>query len=221
MAEAGSVGTSRAFEAEHESLVLALLGLELRPLVGGEDAADSEEHAGVGFFELGPGAGDVIDLAQDLVGVGRIDGEHGLEQDLLLLDIGFEIDELETALLEDVVHALLLVRGERDLLGDVGILPPDTGRSDAEVGTHSRISGGDDAVVEVLRLAARSPGTLGMGAWSGWGRDSGRLLGERRKSAGKDDGNKGEERVSSHISSSWMRNRSGWSGPRWDRRAAA
>jgi hypothetical protein len=43
-------------------LVLALFGLELRPLIGGKHSANSEEHAGVGLLKLGAGAGDVIDL---------------------------------------------------------------------------------------------------------------------------------------------------------------
>jgi hypothetical protein len=35
---------------EHESLVLTLFSLELRPLIGRKHTADSEEHAGIGLL---------------------------------------------------------------------------------------------------------------------------------------------------------------------------
>ena len=49
-----------------------LLGLHLGPLVGGEDAAQAEEHLGVGLFEVRAEVGDLRDLGEALGLVGRI-----------------------------------------------------------------------------------------------------------------------------------------------------
>ena len=52
---------------------------------------------------------DVVDLAEDLIGVRRIGRQHRLKHHLLLLHVRLQVDELQTALLEDVVHTLLLL----------------------------------------------------------------------------------------------------------------
>jgi hypothetical protein len=116
-------------------------GLELCPLIGGHDPANAEEHFGVGFFKFGTGVGDFADLGERLGGVGRISVEHGLKQNLLFFETGLYVDELDTALLEDIVHTLLLIGGEREFGDQVGVLPPHARRGDAGTATHPSAHG--------------------------------------------------------------------------------
>ena len=84
------------------------------------------------LFQVGAGLCDFVDLGHGFRGVERVSAQHGLEEYLLLLDIGFEVDELKTALLEDVVHFFRLLGREGKTLDDHGILPPHAGWHDAE-----------------------------------------------------------------------------------------
>jgi len=65
-----------------------------------------------------------VDLLQNPLRVGRIGGEQRLHDDLLLFQIGLQVDQLDAVLLDDVVHAFLLVGGEVERLDDVGLAPP-------------------------------------------------------------------------------------------------
>jgi hypothetical protein len=111
--------------------------LELGPLVGRKHVANTEEHLGVCFFELSTSLGCVVDLGKNFVRIWRIRGEHRLHEDLLLLNVGSQVDQLKAALLQDVIHTLLLVRSEIQFLNQVRIMPPDPRRPDAEAGTHA------------------------------------------------------------------------------------
>ena len=99
-------------------------GLQLLPLVRSEHLPDSEEHAGIGFFKVSAGLCDGIDLAEDLRLVELVGFEHGAKENLLFLKRGVQVDQPKAMLLEDIVHLLLLVVGEADLLGDARIVPP-------------------------------------------------------------------------------------------------
>ena len=67
-------------------------GLQLLPLVGGEDLADAEEHAGIGLLKIGAGLGDGVDLGEDLLLVKLVGFEHRAQLDFLFLKGGVEID---------------------------------------------------------------------------------------------------------------------------------
>ena len=179
--------------AEHHAAVATLLGLEFGPLVGGKDGADAEEHSGVSLFKLGAGLGGSVDLGEDLVGVGWVGGKHGFELDLLFFDGGLEVDELETALLEDVVHALLLIGCDSQLLNDVWVLPPHSGRTDAKAGVH--------AIVGSAVLIDHLPGLIG--GWR-WCRGVG-LLGDDDRSQEERNEGCGEDGGTCHISSFGMK----------------
>ena len=77
-----TTGSAWAF-VDHEVPVAVFAGLELGPLIGSQDAADAEEHPGIGLFKLSAGVRNMVDLGEDLVRVGRIGVEHGLKNQLL------------------------------------------------------------------------------------------------------------------------------------------
>ncbi len=117
------------------------------------------------FFELSAGLGGVVDLREDLVGVRLIGREHGAHLGLLLFEVGAQVHELGAVLLEDIVHTLLLVRGEGQLLDEIGIVPPDTGRAEANFSPRAAIR-----VHASLRAGAgRRTATVGLlGDCQGW-----------------------------------------------------
>jgi hypothetical protein len=63
---------------------MGLLCLEGLPLIGREHPAQTQEHTGVGLFELCAGLGDTVDLRQDLSLIRLIGGQQGLHRHLLL-----------------------------------------------------------------------------------------------------------------------------------------
>ena len=163
MAHAFAVAGAFAETEVHGARVAVLLGLELGPLLSGQDAADTEEHFCVGLFEVGAGLGGVVDLGQDFVGVWRVGGEEGLHLDLLLFEVGVEVDELDAGLLEDVFHALLLVCGEAEPGGEGGVCPPLA----AHAHVHEVRLVGDD--VDLRRAGcARGARCARGGGGSGW-----------------------------------------------------
>ena len=97
------------------------------------------------LFQVSAGLSDLVDLSHGFCRVKRIGAEHRLEQDLLLLDVGLEVDELKAALLKDVVHLFRLFGREGKTLDDHGILPPHAGRRDVEVCVHGTSSRRADA----------------------------------------------------------------------------
>src|ERR1039457_1917046 len=109
-------GSGRIGWAASEALALRHLGAQLLPLLLREDAADAQQETGIGFFELGAGLRDLVDLSQDFGLVGRVGGHQWLPGDLFPLRIGVEIDQAQAILLEDVIHLFLLVGGEGELL---------------------------------------------------------------------------------------------------------
>jgi len=110
---------------------------------------------------------------------------------------------LETALLEDIVHTLLLVGRDGELLNDVRVLPPDTGRSDAELGVHV-IHCDEALVVHLVRLAGIARGTVGRG----WGSGSIGLLCQGEGAQEERSEGDGEDGGACHVSSFGMR----WTG---------
>ena len=130
---AGSWTTLRAGSAARTAGAFAEATVaELGPLVGGEHAANAEQHLGVGLLQVGAGLGDLIDLGRGLGDVQRVRAEHGFQHHLRLFKAGLQVDELEAALLEDVVHLLGLVSGEGEALDDHGVLPPHAFGADVE-----------------------------------------------------------------------------------------
>ena len=120
-----------------QAVAASTAGAEVRPLVGCENAANAEEHFGVCLFEVGAGVCDLVDLGHGLCGVGRIGAEHGFKKNLLLLDVGFEVDELKAALLKDIVHLPGLLRRQCEPLDDHGVLPPHSRGGDMERAAHA------------------------------------------------------------------------------------
>ena len=99
-------------------------GFELLPLFGSEGLADGKEHPCVGLLEIGAGLSNLVDLREDLGFVGLIGGDHRLQEDLLLFQVGIEIDEIEAVLLKDVIHRMFLLVGQAELLRELGVIPP-------------------------------------------------------------------------------------------------
>ena len=108
----------------HLFAMLLVQRLELLPLIGGQHLPDVEKHVRVGLFELSAGLGDLVDLPEHLRLIGLVGFDHGTHHDLLLLEVGVQIHQLEAVLLENVVHLLFLVIGEVDSLSDFGVIPP-------------------------------------------------------------------------------------------------
>src|SRR5579862_9850818 len=104
------------------AVILTFRSLEFGPLVGCEDVTNSKEHSGVGLFEFCASLSGVVDLREDLVGVGLVCGQEWTHELLLLIEGGVKVHQLRTILLEDVVHALLLVGGEVKFLDDISVM---------------------------------------------------------------------------------------------------
>lgn len=68
--------------------------LEFGPLLGGEDPADTEEHAGVGLLQVGAILCDGVDLSEDFCLVGLIGTDHGAQKNLVLLQSCLEVNQL-------------------------------------------------------------------------------------------------------------------------------
>jgi hypothetical protein len=125
--------TPGGFAKPHASAVILTFGsLEFGPLVGCEDVANSEEHPGICFFELGAGLSGMVDLREDLVGVGLVCSKEWTHELLLLIEVGVQVHQLRAILLKDIVHSLLLVGGQGKFLDEVSVVPPDTRRPEAE-----------------------------------------------------------------------------------------
>ena len=105
--------------------------------------------------------------------------------------------ELEAALLEDVVHALLLVGGNGELLDEVRVLPPHAGRSHADPSAWIRIA---------TRCCGRR-GPSSAGRLAGGGR---RAVGGWAKQSAGDDGEEWREGSEAmiqgltHVSFLWV-----------------
>jgi hypothetical protein len=100
------------------------IGMNLLPLLGCKHLAEAEQHAGVGFFEIGAGLGDAVNLLHDLAFVGLIFAHQRLEAQLGFFERGVQIYEGEPVLLKALVHGLALGVGELVLLDDAGLVPP-------------------------------------------------------------------------------------------------
>lgn len=111
-------------------------GLQLLPLIGRENLTDAEEHARIGLLKISAGLGDSIDLAEDFLLVELVGFEHWAEEDFLLLKRSVQIDQLKAILLKDVIHLLLLVVSDADLLRDIGLVPPAAALAAAEGVLH-------------------------------------------------------------------------------------
>lgn len=98
--------------------------LDLFPLLGGELAADGEQVARVGFFELGAGLGNFVDLGEDFGLVGLLVADERGELKLCFLEIGAEVNEGFAMLEEDGIELLLLRIGKVEAGGDPGVIPP-------------------------------------------------------------------------------------------------
>lgn len=145
-------------------------GLQLLPLVGSEDFTNAEEHAGIGLLEISASLGDGIDLAKDLLFVELVGFEHRAQLDFLFLKCGVQVDQLEAILLKDVVHLLLLIVGDADLLRDLRLIPPAAVLAAAEGVLHwtawrasARTAGPSGAIVlgEVGTMPVLSKGWRG------------------------------------------------------------
>lgn len=101
-----------------------LEGAELFPLALGHESADAQEHARVRFFKLCASLGEAIDLGVDLRFVGMFGLHERFHHLFLLMQSGMKLSEGGAVLLEDFVHSFLLIRGEVQLLRDVGVVPP-------------------------------------------------------------------------------------------------
>jgi len=192
-AGAAHVVAHAAGAAAHHAAVTMLLLLELGPLVRGKDGADAEEHLGVRLLEIGARLGELINLSENLVRVWGVGIEHWVEEKLLTLDVRLQVDELETALLENVVHLLLLVGGDADLLDEHGVLPPEAGRRDAEAAVHTAFTAHAGTHLAAAHVAAAVVVRIGCGVWAhAWARilgkgrrgGSGGEAGEKAKSEG-------------------------------------
>ena len=99
--------------------------------------------------------------ARTLLVSGGLAASMGSSRTSCSFDGGLEVYELETALLEDVVHAFLLVGSDGEFLNDVGVLPPDSGGAYAEAG--ARVIHGDDVLV--VHFARPTGAAVGRGWW--------------------------------------------------------
>jgi hypothetical protein len=113
-------------------------GLQLLPLIGRERLPNIEEHVRIGLFEVGAGLRDCVNLGKDLRLIGLIGFDHGMEQRFLLFEVGIEVDQLEPVLQEDVVHLVLLLVCEVELLGELRIVPPAAEVSVVKGALHGR-----------------------------------------------------------------------------------
>lgn len=147
--------------ATHHPAVVALLahGLELLPLFGCKGGADVEEHARIGLLEVGTRLGDFIDLSKDLRLIGLVGGDHGLHEDFLFFEVGVEVDQIEAMLLKDGIHFLLLIAGDVELLGDVGIVPPAAELAVVKDALHG-------TALEAAMIAAAWAVGAGAGRWT-------------------------------------------------------
>jgi hypothetical protein len=141
--------------------------LQAPPLIGGQDATESEQHAGVSFFEFSPSFGDAVKLREHGFLIEPFHGEKRFEGRLLLFHRRGEIDQLQTILLEFRIDALLLIGGEAEACNFGGIGPPTPLR---------QRNSGDSGLRTAWRRTGRAttPGTRGSAYWRGATRTSGR-----------------------------------------------
>lgn len=119
------------------SAVSVFFSLELSPLICCEHAAQTEQHLRVRLFEAGAAVCDLADLGESFGRVRRIGVQQWLEQYLLLFQSRLDVDEFNAALLEDVVHALLLIWRQSQLSYQIGILPPHAWWNDVKAAAHA------------------------------------------------------------------------------------
>ena len=89
-----------------------LIGAQCLPLLGGEDGAQTKEHAGVGFLKLRASLCDAINLRQDPGLVRLVRSQQRLHRRLLFAHRGKQIHQTGAVLLEDDFHFLLLICGK-------------------------------------------------------------------------------------------------------------
>jgi hypothetical protein len=141
--------------------------LELGPLIGGEDAAQAEEHPRIRLFEVGAQVGDVRNLREGALLIERAGIQDGLQLDLLFFESGVHLDELETAVEEDLVELLLLVGCDVEVFDNFRLLPPHAMGEDAHALAASAFRASAHlAAGRKARLAGHS-GVLGQGKWGG------------------------------------------------------
>lgn len=135
---AGSPGTAASVAHHSGGAMFFAHRFQLLPLLRREGLAKIEQHVRIGLLEVGARLGHGIDLRKDLRFVGLVGFDHGMEQRFLLLEVGIEVDQLEPVLQKDVVHLVLLLIGEVQLLGEMRIVPPATEMAVVKGALHGR-----------------------------------------------------------------------------------
>ena len=85
---------------------------------------ESPEHSGIGFLQIRAGLGHPVDLRKDFGFVGVVRVHQRLRHSFFPLQRRIQVDELETALLEQGIDLLLLIGGQSQQLDGGGISPP-------------------------------------------------------------------------------------------------
>ena len=110
--------------------------LQRLPLCRGEHAAQSQQHSRVCLLQFSARLRDLVDLRQDARLVRLIRRQQWLQDRLFLLHRCMFVNQLEPALLKDVVHLLLLVGTQTHLLRNLRIVPPASVRPHAKGALH-------------------------------------------------------------------------------------
>jgi hypothetical protein len=108
----------------HSAFMVGPEGLDQLPLVWRELAANGQQIARIGLFELRAGLRHLVDLAQDLGLIGLVVAHQRLHCQLGFFDIAPQVDQRFPMLKKNAVKTFALVVGQLQPLHDLGIVPP-------------------------------------------------------------------------------------------------
>jgi hypothetical protein len=111
---------------------------DLLPLISRQSLPQIEEHSRIRFLEFRPRLRHGIDLCQDFPLIRLIGFDHRVQQRLLLLEIGVQVNQLQPMLHENVVHLVLLLIAQAQLLRHMRIVPPASKSPIVESPLHGR-----------------------------------------------------------------------------------